>query len=66
MPELNDINYPRWVNWVAQDADGSWWGFSVEPLEHTSGWYENEVGQYQLLYKDPPNPDWKKTLRKVN
>ena len=35
-----------WVHWLAQDADGAWWGFEVEPLMHDSGWYENEVGRY--------------------
>ena len=38
-PEL-----PHWVKWKAQDADGAWWGYSVEPLEFSKGWYENEVG----------------------
>lgn len=63
---MKHIDYPVWVKWIAQDADGSWWGFSVEPLEHSSGWYENEVGRYQLLHRDKANPCWQKTLCKVN
>ncbi len=45
------LNYPAWVNWIAQDEDGHWWGFSVEPLKYEHGWYENEVGDYILLEK---------------
>lgn len=72
----DNTKIPEWVNWIAQDLDGSWWGFSVEPLEHSSGWYENEVGDYILLFKpqnnqnqknqNQNNKNWKKTLTKVN
>ena len=61
-----DIDIAGWVNWVAQDADGAWWGYSVEPLQHHSGWYENEVGETILLKKDNPNPDWKNTLSQIS
>jgi len=54
---------PDWVNWLAQDADGCWWGYSVEPLQYHNGWYENEVGKYALLYKAQPNSHWRSTLR---
>jgi len=55
---------PDWVNWLAQDADGCWWGYSVEPLQHHKGWYENEVGQHIRLAQEPPNPDWRNSLQK--
>ncbi len=58
-------NYPSWVNWIAQDEDGSWWGFSVEPLKYDRGWYENEVGQYILLKKDKPNKEWAHSIIKI-
>lgn len=54
---------PGWVRWVAQDADGAWWGYSVEPLEAETHWYENEVGRYVALGRGVPNPDWAKSLR---
>jgi len=60
------LTYPAWVNWLAQDENGCWWGFSVEPLEHSSGWYENEVGRYILLQKNKENPDWRQTLTKIS
>jgi len=59
------LNYPNWVNWLAQDEDGYWWGFSVEPLKNHQGWYENEVGGYILLEKDKPNKNWGNSLTKI-
>lgn len=59
------INYPAWVNWIAQDENGNWWGFSVEPLEYDHGWYENEVGEYALLGKGKPNRQWTRSLKRV-
>lgn len=57
---------PEWISWIAQDADGTWWGYEVEPnLSHQS-WYENEVGKSVRLGKEPPNLDWITTLRRVN
>jgi hypothetical protein len=56
---------PEWVSWVAQDADGCWWGYEVEPNRSHSGWYENEVGECILLGKDESNPHWIETLSRV-
>jgi len=53
---------PEWVNWLAQDADGTWWAYEVEPLQHFSGWYENEVGQCIRLEKQDANENWRETL----
>lgn len=59
-------NIPGWARWIAQDANGAWWGFEHEPNEGATSWYENEVGRYQLVRKDSPNPDWRSSLRKIN
>lgn len=61
---LNDL--PGWVKWLAQDEDGAWWGYSVEPLEFSHGWYENEVGMRKKIKQSDANPDWKKSLTKVS
>ena len=53
---------PQWVNWLAQDADGAWWGFEVEPHQHHAGWYENELGRCIRIHLDSPNPNWAQTL----
>ena len=62
--QLLFIDIPRWVNWIAQDNSGAWWGYSVEPLRNDLGWYENEVGEYlQLAVTEPLN--WEDSLSRV-
>lgn len=56
---------PDWVNWIAQDADGAWWGFEVEPLQADRYWYENEVGRYIALGRGAANPNWRESLRRA-
>lgn len=53
---------PGWVTWVAQDADGTWWGYEVEPNKQDKGWYENEVGRIVRLGRTAPPDDWEKML----
>ncbi len=62
-PDAADL--PAWARWLAQDADGSWWVYEVEPLEYHRGWYENELGRRQRLGGGEPNPEWRKTLRRL-
>lgn len=58
------LEIPHWVNWIAQDSCGAWWGYSAEPLRMDKGWYENEVGKYVPLgYTSPEN--WENSLEKV-
>ena len=66
MPKNNTQELPNWVKWKAQDADGAWWGYSVEPLEFSAGWYENEVGQRIKIEHAKANPDWVNSLTKIN
>ena len=56
---------PAWGKWLAQDADGKWWVYSVEPLQHSKGWYENEVGQYLYLGRLSTRVNWKESLISV-
>ena len=62
-PELTDL--PNWINWLAQDADGTWWGYEAIPNEQHNGWYENGVGCYVRLRRDEANTDWLNSLRRV-
>jgi hypothetical protein len=66
---MNKFHYmdtiPDWVRWAAQDADGYWWGYEVEPLEYDQGWYENELGRRIRLKKTTANPEWRHTLTKM-
>ena len=65
MPLKNNNELPEWIKWKAQDEDGAWWGYSVEPLEFSRGWYENEVGLIIKIKQSNPNPDWKNSLTKI-
>ncbi|MDH5484038.1 MAG: hypothetical protein OEY43_02290 [Gammaproteobacteria bacterium] len=60
------ILLPDWVHWLAQDEDGSWWGYQVEPLQNHRGWYENEVGQH-IKVPDFTGPcsNWQASLTKI-
>lgn len=65
MNQFKAINKPDWVQWLAQDADGIWWGYEVEPLQNHHGWYENEVGKYIKITEGQANPQWQKSCRRV-
>jgi hypothetical protein len=56
---------PEWVCWIAQDANGAWWGYQVEPnLSHLS-WYENEVGSSICLGKGTKCDNWTLSLKRI-
>ena len=65
MIDLDSLDIPTWVNWVAQDQSGAIWGYSVEPLQNHQGWYENEVGQIIKITDTTPNSDWQLSLTKI-
>ena len=54
------------MRWLAQDADGVWWGYEHEPHMADSSWYENEVGRYAAIGKKTENSNWKHSLRKLD
>jgi len=60
------LTFPRpdWVNWIAQDSSGAWWGYSVEPLRNDSGWYENTVGECVRLGHSSPFA-WEISLQSI-
>jgi hypothetical protein len=61
---MNFDDAPGWVNWIAQDADGAWWGYEAEPNQQHNGWYENEVGRIVRLGTGAPPDDWQQTLKR--
>ncbi len=63
LPALETV--PEWVRWLAQDADGVWWGYEAEPLQYHQGWYENEVGRRVRIQRDTPSSRWMETLRRA-
>lgn len=56
---------PEWAEFLAQDADGTWWAYEAHPNEHDTGWYENEVGRIQRIGQTNPPEDCHATLVKV-
>lgn len=62
-PDKGISTPPDWVRWLAQDSNGKWWGYSVEPLRNDFGWYENEVGDYVLLGQADPAA-WQDSLQR--
>ncbi|MFO7604592.1 MAG: hypothetical protein R6X06_12385 [Gammaproteobacteria bacterium] len=66
LPEpLRTTPLPDWVRWLAQDGDGAWWGYEVEPLERDHGWYENEVGRHIRLHQGAPETQWRTKLYRL-
>lgn len=53
---------PDWVRYIAQDSDGVWWGYSVDPLQNHRGWYENELGRNIKLLKSEVIGDWRENI----
>ena len=64
--DVSKTKLPDWVRWVAQDQDGIWWAYEVEPLQFHKGWHENEVGQNKRLGQGIEPKDFKKMLERVN
>ena len=62
---LDMTKLPNWVHWLAQDADGRWWGYEVEPHQHHNGWYENEIGRNILLQQEGASKEWRDRLIQI-
>jgi len=61
-PDLSAVEVPEWVRFIAQDSDGSWWGYSVDPLQNHRGWYENELGRNVKLLQGKLVGDWRDNI----
>jgi hypothetical protein len=62
---ITNMDIPDWVHYLAQDADGTWWGYEIEPHQYHNGWYENELGRRHRIRKDSANTDWHSSLIKL-
>ncbi|MDH5183921.1 MAG: hypothetical protein OEX12_08540 [Gammaproteobacteria bacterium] len=62
---ISQHSTPTWANWLAQDQNGKWWWYQVEPLRHHCGWYENEIGMYKLLGASGINSNWQHQLYRL-
>ena len=62
--DLLPFAIPERLQWIAQDSDGAWWGYTAEPHRHDSGWYENEVGETLHLGRTAPD-NWERSLTRL-
>jgi len=55
----------RKLNWIAQNANGIWWGFEIEPVLGGEDWENQQNGMKILLKEEAGNSNWKETLQKL-
>jgi hypothetical protein len=54
---------PEWARFKAQDADGRWWWYDVEPYQLRNLWVsEGDNRETALAQSADPNPNWRDTL----
>ncbi|MFN3543246.1 MAG: hypothetical protein ACK4UX_00125 [Thiobacillus sp.] len=63
---MTPAEVPAWVAWLAQDADGAWWGYEAAPNKQDHGWYENEAGRIVRLGRAAPPADWEAMLLRAD
>lgn len=55
----------RKLNWIAQNENGTWWGFEQEPQISENGWVVGVDSMKILLKEEPANQNWSETLQKL-
>lgn len=53
---------PEWVNYIAQDADGTWCMYEEIPHRIKTGWIQDLGTDCEDGDTDEPNENWLKTL----
>lgn len=56
---------PEGIQWVAQDAYGTWWGYEGKPSPGKDGWNPLKLTSFIRIGEAEPNPEWDKSLRKI-
>lgn len=64
-PDWKDT--PEWVIWIAQDGNGVWNGYDLEPTACNNQWQRIDLnmfntGKFITLERDYPSDKWKETL----
>lgn len=63
VPSWDDME-PEY-KWMAQDEDGGWWAYEVEPYLTTGAWGCAHDHDYDLIRQDAPNQkNWRNTLQR--
>jgi hypothetical protein len=61
------VDLPDWVQWMAQDGIGEWYGYSSKPTECVKGWgkrFDTESITHKWICDGPVNPAWRSTLER--
>lgn len=53
MNKPNWEDAPKWANWLAMDANGTWWWYEAEPY---IGWQSQSVTVYEQCSDEPSDP----------
>lgn len=60
------FDIPVWVEWIAQNSDGNWYGYQCKPRIGRHRYLpENGYSAFVWIAKGDQNVEWKETLEKV-
>jgi len=65
--KINWDDLPKWVNWIAMDANGQWCTYSEKPYMDMCclKWWSPALPFFdKLFFTLPPAPDWTRSLMK--
>lgn len=60
-PDWDDA--PEWAEWLAQDADGSWWWYESQPQQGSDEW-SPMLSRFYKPHDAIKTIDWKNTMEK--
>lgn len=65
--DVEGLRIPENACYIAQDKNGSVWGYSKKPVKLAYCWLVGSGNQYKLMHEDdaPDNPLWKGAIAEV-
>ena len=63
IPSWDDA--PEYANWLAQDENGMWYWYEIEPHQEAACWNFHGDDDYERVNRigDSANPNWRNTLK---
>lgn len=59
------VDLPSWMNWIAQNLDGTWAGYAEEPKPNRREWRCAGAQSETIAKGFIQSPAWKSTLQKI-
>lgn len=59
------VDLPDWMNWIAQNADGTWAGYAEEPKVNRREWRCEGARSETIAFGFKPNLAWRTTLKRI-